>query len=146
MHTVSEKDKVIVLLSEAEHRMNFQGLAFRTSHWMIPLCCVFLCVVAPDIQVLGYDGDWYVGRENVQLQCQAKANPPAQHFRWIRCVSTTLTTLWNGFKSRCQALHPEAISNNRCSLQLYTNHCVLNCQVNYANEPVACHFTSERPR
>ncbi|XP_057217169.1 nectin-3-like protein isoform X2 [Triplophysa rosa] len=39
---------------------------------------------APDIQVLGYDGNWYVGRENVQLQCQAKANPPAQHFRWIR--------------------------------------------------------------
>nr|XP_055036017.1 nectin-3-like protein isoform X2 [Misgurnus anguillicaudatus] len=39
---------------------------------------------APDIQVLGYDGDWYVGRENVRLQCQAKANPPAHHFRWIR--------------------------------------------------------------
>ncbi|TRY97919.1 hypothetical protein DNTS_034143 [Danionella cerebrum] len=38
----------------------------------------------PDILVLGYDGDWYVGRENVQLKCQAKANPPAQHFRWIR--------------------------------------------------------------
>lgn len=39
---------------------------------------------APDILVLGYDSDWYVGRENVQLKCQAKANPPAQHFRWIR--------------------------------------------------------------
>ncbi|XP_052444104.1 nectin-3-like protein isoform X2 [Carassius gibelio] len=39
---------------------------------------------APDILVLGYDGDWYVGRENVQLKCRAKANPPAQHFRWIR--------------------------------------------------------------
>ncbi|XP_017573559.1 nectin-3-like protein isoform X2 [Pygocentrus nattereri] len=39
---------------------------------------------APDILVLGYDGDWYVGRENVQLKCRAKANPPAHHFRWIR--------------------------------------------------------------
>ncbi|XP_016368260.1 nectin-3-like protein isoform X4 [Sinocyclocheilus rhinocerous] len=39
---------------------------------------------APDILVLGYDGNWYVGRENVQLKCRAKANPPAQHFRWIR--------------------------------------------------------------
>ncbi|XP_062867838.1 nectin-3-like protein [Trichomycterus rosablanca] len=39
---------------------------------------------APDIQLLGYDGDWYVGRENVQLKCQARSNPPAHHFRWIR--------------------------------------------------------------
>ncbi|XP_046723633.1 nectin-3-like protein isoform X2 [Silurus meridionalis] len=39
---------------------------------------------APDILLLGYDGDWYVGRENVQLKCQVKANPPAHYFRWIR--------------------------------------------------------------
>ncbi|XP_058271125.1 nectin-3-like protein isoform X4 [Hemibagrus wyckioides] len=39
---------------------------------------------APDILLLGYDGDWYVGRENVQLKCQVKANPPAHHFQWIR--------------------------------------------------------------
>ncbi|XP_026860027.1 nectin-3-like protein [Electrophorus electricus] len=39
---------------------------------------------APDILVLGSDGDWYVGRENVQLRCRAKSNPPARHFRWIR--------------------------------------------------------------
>ncbi|XP_019903544.1 nectin-3-like protein [Esox lucius] len=39
---------------------------------------------APDITVLGYDGDWYVGRENVQLTCKANANPPARHFKWIR--------------------------------------------------------------
>ncbi|XP_012687810.2 nectin-3-like protein isoform X1 [Clupea harengus] len=39
---------------------------------------------APDIVVLGYDGDWFVGRENLQLTCQAKANPSAHHFRWVR--------------------------------------------------------------
>uniref|UniRef100_A0A1A7WSL5 Nectin cell adhesion molecule 3 n=1 Tax=Iconisemion striatum TaxID=60296 RepID=A0A1A7WSL5_9TELE len=39
---------------------------------------------APDISVVGYDGDWYVGRENVQMACKANANPPAHHFRWIR--------------------------------------------------------------
>uniref|UniRef100_A0A4W5LTL2 Nectin cell adhesion molecule 3 n=1 Tax=Hucho hucho TaxID=62062 RepID=A0A4W5LTL2_9TELE len=39
---------------------------------------------APDIVVVGYDGDWHVGRESVQLTCKAKANPPAHHFRWIR--------------------------------------------------------------
>lgn len=43
-------------------------------------------VVAPDISVVGYDGDWYVGRENVQMTCKANANPPAHHFRWIRWV------------------------------------------------------------
>ncbi|XP_028323373.1 nectin-3-like protein isoform X2 [Gouania willdenowi] len=39
---------------------------------------------APDISVVGYDGDWYVGRENVQMTCKANSNPPAHHFRWIR--------------------------------------------------------------
>ncbi|KAK2827427.1 hypothetical protein Q7C36_018353 [Tachysurus vachellii] len=39
---------------------------------------------APDILLLGYDGDWYVGRENIQLKCQVKANPPPHHFQWIR--------------------------------------------------------------
>ncbi|XP_049896888.1 nectin-3-like protein isoform X3 [Epinephelus moara] len=42
---------------------------------------------APDISVVGYDGDWYVGRENVQMTCKANANPPANHFRWIRLDS-----------------------------------------------------------
>ncbi|XP_042286958.1 nectin-3-like protein isoform X1 [Thunnus albacares] len=42
---------------------------------------------APDISVVGYDGDWYVGRENVQMTCKANANPPAHHFRWIRLDS-----------------------------------------------------------
>ncbi|XP_069002845.1 nectin-3-like protein isoform X2 [Embiotoca jacksoni] len=42
---------------------------------------------APDISVVGYDGDWYVGRENVQMMCKANSNPPAHHFRWIRLDS-----------------------------------------------------------
>ncbi|XP_061558378.1 nectin-3-like protein isoform X1 [Phycodurus eques] len=39
---------------------------------------------APDIAVAGYDGNWYVGRDDVRMTCKANANPPAHHFRWIR--------------------------------------------------------------
>ncbi|XP_028840484.1 nectin-3-like protein isoform X2 [Denticeps clupeoides] len=39
---------------------------------------------APDILVVGYDSNWFVGRENVELKCKAKANPSAHHFRWMR--------------------------------------------------------------
>ncbi|XP_068600983.1 nectin-3-like protein [Brachionichthys hirsutus] len=39
---------------------------------------------APDVSVAGYDGDWYVGQDNVQMTCRANANPPAHHFRWVR--------------------------------------------------------------
>ncbi|XP_064208906.1 nectin-3-like protein [Anguilla rostrata] len=39
---------------------------------------------APDIVLEGYHGDWFVGQENVQLQCRANANPPPRHFTWTR--------------------------------------------------------------
>ncbi|KAG7471260.1 hypothetical protein MATL_G00122580 [Megalops atlanticus] len=39
---------------------------------------------APDIAVSGYDGNWFVGRENARLQCRANANPPAHYFSWSR--------------------------------------------------------------
>uniref|UniRef100_H3B987 Nectin cell adhesion molecule 3 n=2 Tax=Latimeria chalumnae TaxID=7897 RepID=H3B987_LATCH len=38
----------------------------------------------PEVSVTGYDGNWYVGRENVQLKCNADANPLPTDFRWNR--------------------------------------------------------------
>ncbi|KAJ8266728.1 hypothetical protein GJAV_G00134030 [Gymnothorax javanicus] len=39
---------------------------------------------APDIVLGGYHGDWFVGQENVELQCRADANPPPRSFTWTR--------------------------------------------------------------
>ncbi|XP_023277124.1 nectin-1-like [Seriola lalandi dorsalis] len=36
----------------------------------------------PDVTVDGFDGNWYVNRENVQLSCQADANPAASLYQW----------------------------------------------------------------
>ncbi|XP_029433969.1 nectin-3 isoform X3 [Rhinatrema bivittatum] len=38
----------------------------------------------PEVSVTGYDGNWFVGRENVQLKCNADANPPPTEFTWTR--------------------------------------------------------------
>ncbi|KPP70653.1 nectin-3-like protein-like [Scleropages formosus] len=42
---------------------------------------------SPDITVVGYSSDWYVGQENAQLQCRANANPPAHLYTWTRLDS-----------------------------------------------------------
>ncbi|XP_056139571.1 nectin-3-like protein [Lampris incognitus] len=42
---------------------------------------------APMVSITGKDKIWYVGQENVKLDCGAKASPPAQHFTWIRMDS-----------------------------------------------------------
>ncbi|XP_067842566.1 nectin-3-like protein isoform X2 [Heptranchias perlo] len=39
---------------------------------------------APEITVMGYDGNWFVGRQNVQLKCKADANPSPSAYIWSR--------------------------------------------------------------
>nr|XP_057942263.1 nectin-1-like isoform X2 [Doryrhamphus excisus] len=36
----------------------------------------------PDVLVDGYDGNWYLNRENVQLSCQTDANPAVSLYQW----------------------------------------------------------------
>ncbi|KAE8287524.1 Nectin-1 Herpes virus entry mediator C [Larimichthys crocea] len=36
----------------------------------------------PDVSVNGFDGNWYLNRENVQLSCQADANPAVSLYQW----------------------------------------------------------------
>lgn len=36
----------------------------------------------PDVSVDGFDGNWYLNRENVQLSCQADANPSVSLYQW----------------------------------------------------------------
>ncbi|XP_041319727.1 nectin-3 isoform X1 [Pyrgilauda ruficollis] len=39
---------------------------------------------APEVSVTGYDGNWFIGRSNVQLKCNADANPLPMEFMWTR--------------------------------------------------------------
>ncbi|XP_067890241.1 nectin-3-like protein isoform X1 [Heterodontus francisci] len=39
---------------------------------------------APEVTVMGYDGNWFVGRQNVQLKCKADANPSPSAYIWSR--------------------------------------------------------------
>ncbi|KAL7390221.1 hypothetical protein ABVT39_017279 [Epinephelus coioides] len=43
----------------------------------------------PDVSVDGYDGNWYLNRENVQLSCQADANPAVSLYQW-RVINGTI--------------------------------------------------------
>lgn len=43
-----------------------------------------LLLDAPEVSVTGYDGNWFIGRENVQLKCNADANPLPMEFMWTR--------------------------------------------------------------
>lgn len=45
----------------------------------------------PDVSVDGFDGNWYLNRENVQLSCQADANPPVSLYQWRLWVQSLFT-------------------------------------------------------
>ncbi|KAM9732871.1 LOW QUALITY PROTEIN: nectin 1b [Menidia menidia] len=36
----------------------------------------------PDVKIEGFDGNWYLNRQNVQLNCRADANPPVTIYQW----------------------------------------------------------------
>lgn len=51
----------------------------------------FVCVPdEPDVSVDGFDGNWYLNRENVQLSCQADANPAVSLYQWRLWVELCL--------------------------------------------------------
>ncbi|XP_029925421.1 nectin 1a isoform X2 [Myripristis murdjan] len=43
----------------------------------------------PEVSVDGFDGNWYLNRENVQLSCQVDANPAVSLYQW-RLVNGTI--------------------------------------------------------
>ncbi|XP_056413469.1 nectin-3 isoform X2 [Hyla sarda] len=56
---------------------------------------------APEVSITGYDGNWFVGRKNVQLKCNADANPPPIEIKWTR-----LDGIWpDGLLSVNNTLH-----------------------------------------
>ncbi|XP_078055230.1 nectin 1b [Mustelus asterias] len=36
----------------------------------------------PEVTVEGFDGNWYLNREDVRLTCKADGNPPATNYKW----------------------------------------------------------------
>ncbi|KAL7882334.1 hypothetical protein AOLI_G00091830 [Acnodon oligacanthus] len=36
----------------------------------------------PQVQIVGYDSNWYLGRTSAVLTCQARGNPPPSTFTW----------------------------------------------------------------
>ncbi|XP_056141023.1 nectin cell adhesion molecule 1a [Lampris incognitus] len=42
----------------------------------------------PDVTVEGFDGNWYLNRENVRLSCQANANPAVSLYQWRQVNGT----------------------------------------------------------
>uniref|UniRef100_A0A3B3TXU6 Nectin cell adhesion molecule 1a n=1 Tax=Poecilia latipinna TaxID=48699 RepID=A0A3B3TXU6_9TELE len=43
----------------------------------------------PNVMIDGFDGNWYLNRENVQLSCQADANPVVSLYQW-RLVNNSI--------------------------------------------------------
>ncbi|XP_032431848.1 nectin 1a [Xiphophorus hellerii] len=43
----------------------------------------------PNVMIDGFDGNWYLNRENVQLSCQADANPVVSLYQW-RLVNSSI--------------------------------------------------------
>lgn len=61
---------------------NKENTDFDEIFFYFIFCANILIPDEPEVTVEGFDGNWYINRENVQLSCQADANPGVSLYQW----------------------------------------------------------------
>ena len=60
-----------------------QSAVTHCLHWLTSaFCCRLLSPDPPKVTIIGYDNNWYIGRTNVELTCQANGNPQPLTVKW----------------------------------------------------------------
>ncbi|XP_058489284.1 nectin cell adhesion molecule 1b isoform X1 [Solea solea] len=79
--TVTVRSNYVVIPSRETHKQKLTCIVtYREER--ITDSVVLNVQYEPDVKIEGFDGNWYLNRQNVQLTCRADANPPVTVYQW----------------------------------------------------------------
>lgn len=79
--TVTVKSNYMVIPSRETHKQKLTCIVTYRSE-KITDSVVLNVQYEPEVKIEGFDGNWYLNRQNVQLTCRADANPPVTIYQW----------------------------------------------------------------
>ncbi|XP_067270806.1 nectin-1-like [Pseudorasbora parva] len=79
--TVTVRSNYIMFPSRETHRQKLTCIiTYRSEHFTDSV--TLNVQYAPEVKIEGFDRNWYLNRPNVQLTCNADANPPVTVYQW----------------------------------------------------------------
>ncbi|XP_041850121.1 nectin cell adhesion molecule 1b isoform X4 [Melanotaenia boesemani] len=79
--TVTVRSNYVVIPSRETHKQKLTCIVtYRNERIMDSV--VLNVQYEPEVKIEGFDGNWYLNRQNVQLTCRADANPPVTIYQW----------------------------------------------------------------
>ncbi|MEQ2247531.1 Nectin-1 [Ilyodon furcidens] len=79
--TVTVRSNYVVIPSRETHKQKLTCIVMYRSE-RITDSVVLNVQYEPEVMIEGFDGNWYLNRQNVQLTCRADANPPVTIYQW----------------------------------------------------------------
>ncbi|XP_023260679.1 nectin-1 isoform X1 [Seriola lalandi dorsalis] len=79
--TVTVRSNYVVVPSRETHKQRLTCIVTYRNE-KITDSVVLNVQYEPDVKIEGFDGNWYLNRQNVQLTCRADANPPVTIYQW----------------------------------------------------------------
>ncbi|KAI1893656.1 hypothetical protein AGOR_G00125950 [Albula goreensis] len=79
--TVTVRSNYVVVPSRETHRQKLTCIVtYRNER--ITDSVILNVQYEPEVKIEGFDGNWYLNRQDVQLTCKADANPPVTVYQW----------------------------------------------------------------
>nr|XP_033488266.1 nectin cell adhesion molecule 1b isoform X1 [Epinephelus lanceolatus] len=79
--TVTVRSNYVVVPSRETHKQRLTCIVTYRNE-KITDSVVLNVQYEPEVKIEGFDGNWYLNRQNVQLTCRADANPPVTIYQW----------------------------------------------------------------
>ncbi|XP_037631947.1 nectin cell adhesion molecule 1b isoform X1 [Sebastes umbrosus] len=79
--TVTVRSNYVVVPSRETHKQKLTCIVTYQKE-RITDSVVLNVQYEPQVKIEGFDGNWYMNRQNVQLTCRADANPPVTIYQW----------------------------------------------------------------
>ncbi|KAJ8280271.1 hypothetical protein GJAV_G00052570 [Gymnothorax javanicus] len=79
--TVTVRSNYVVVPSRETHRQKLTCIVTYRSE-RITDSVILNVQYEPEVKIEGFDGNWYLNRQDVKLTCKADANPPVTMYQW----------------------------------------------------------------